>query len=255
MVKGTLCVSFALIIICSLALAGYGQGEAAQAEREAAAQAGGASKLASRTIRLPTVAAQVTVISALPAAERGAEMRGEPEFPASAASAENGFVELELGEEPLWIVERELPEVPNPKPELSPFGFHPAKAHGAGYDYAREIGVVWDRTGLYFMWVLVQPDLAERKYIWRQYDRYFDELPPGILPLKNITVAHDGMVKVPAVRRIPASKKARRSMSPSTWMGPPIAPRTLKHTPHGSRRRWNATTATARTTCPASVRR
>jgi hypothetical protein len=79
--------------------------------------------------------------------------------------------------------------------EDSPFGFHPATAPGEHpYEYAQDIGVRWDRSGLYFMWVLVQPDLGKKDYDWSRYDHLMEDVPEGMWLLRNITAAHVQMI-------------------------------------------------------------
>ena len=154
-------------------------------------------RAAGSTVRVPTTANEVTVISVLPAAQRGADIEGRPEFGTTSAEVADGFVTVEIDDEPVWIIEGSLPQADHLTADRSPFGFHPAPVRGVGYDSAREIGVVWDRCGLYFMWVLIQRDPVIEQYDWTQYDPYFKRLPEGMRVLKNITVAHDGMVERP----------------------------------------------------------
>jgi len=66
------------------------------------------------------------------------------------------------------------------------------------------------------MWFLVQPDIT-KGYYWQRFDEYFKILPYGIMPLKNITVAHDGMVNVSG-RRAPSGKVHRREIDLSQYL-------------------------------------
>ena len=149
-------------------------------------------------VRFSTIANKVRVIKSLPVGKSGVEIVARPEFTTRVRNREKSFVTLELTDEPIWVIEGNLPQTKNLKPELSPFGFHPASADEVGYDYANEIGVVWDRAGLYLMWVLGQRDTEKEEYNWKMFDQYFKKLPDGMKTLKNITVAHDGMVRRPA---------------------------------------------------------
>lgn len=63
-----------------------------------------------------------------------------------ASSAHPGATTAAGAEDPFWN---------------SPFGFHPATVRGPDpYRHAGDIGVRCDRSGLYFMWGLVQRDPA-----------------------------------------------------------------------------------------------
>lgn len=145
-----------------------------------------------------TIANKVKIIKSLPVGESGVEIRKRPEFITSTATGikKNSFVTLEISNEPIWIIEGDLPQTKNLKSEHSPFGFHPASLNGQEEDYslAREIGVDWDRAMLYLLWVFGQPDLEKKQYDWINYDRYFKNLPDGMKPLKNICVVMPGMI-------------------------------------------------------------
>ena len=147
-----------------------------------------------------TIANEVKIIKSLPVQENGVEIKGRPGFITSTATGikKDGFITLEISNEPIWIIEGRLPHTKNLRAENSPFGFHPASPYGYSEDYslAQEIGVDWDRAS-YLLWVFGQPDLNEKQYDWIKYDRYFKNLPDGIKPLKNISVVHDGMIERP----------------------------------------------------------
>lgn len=143
-----------------------------------------------REVRVPTSAAEVRIVRALPQGERVAE---RPEFREDRVAAKDGFVTLDVGDEPVWIVEGELPSERSAV-ERSPFGFHPASV-GDRYDDAGKIGVDWDRGGLYLMWILCQKDPSKAGYDWKMFDDYFKKLPEEMRPLKNITPAHPEMAR------------------------------------------------------------
>jgi len=149
---------------------------------------------------------KVEIIKALPSGEKGVDIGENPEFSKITSNVKNGIVQIELSDEPVWIIEGNLPAAKNLSQEKSPFGFHPADAGEEGYKYARDIGVTWDRGGLYFFWVLVQPDLKKKNYDWSKYDSYFQHLPCGFQTLKNITVCPDGAVKNSARHPFPSGK-------------------------------------------------
>ena len=172
--------------------------------------------LALGSIKVPTAAKVVRVVHALPAGERPAE---PPSFTEERHEARDGFVEVKLTNEPLWIIEGPLPNNEQLSHDKSPFGFHPASVHDDDYRNARQIGVVWDRGGLYLQWVLSQPD-PKGPISWAMFDRYFEHLPSGFCTLKNITVAHDGMVKHPG----------RRPMKRAPWLRPVDVTRHLEGT-------------------------
>lgn len=148
-----------------------------------------------RVVSFNTKSDKVEIIDALPKGRKGSEIENNPNYETIVVDVEKGIFEIELTEEPAWIIEGDLPSASVLKPDDSPFGFHPASINSMDYRYARDIGVVWDRGGLYLMWVLVQPDIR-KGYDWQRFDEYFRSLPPGMMSLKNITVAHDGMVNI-----------------------------------------------------------
>ncbi len=164
----------------------------------------------SRRINLKTKADKAQIIYALPEGEEGADIKNKPYFKDISVNISKGLAEVELTNEPIWIIEGGLPKTKKLKVNDSPFGFHPASINDRDYSYAQDIGVAWDRGGLYIMWVLAQPDLT-KDYDWQRFDKYFKILPYGIRPFKNITVAHDGMVNVKG-RRSPPGKARRKEI-------------------------------------------
>jgi len=179
--------AMAVLVIVSMALplAGCGKGES---------PGDGTGTL---EVSVPVNSRTAFVVDALPESESGLEIDGKPDISPRGVPVKDGYAELNITEEPVWLIEGELPEERALATEESPFGFHPASVQGANYEYAEEIGVVWDRGGMYLFWVLGQPDLNSDEYEWEIYDRYFQALPPGFMTLKNITVAHDHMVERP----------------------------------------------------------
>lgn len=170
----------------------------------------------SRRINLKTKADKVQIIYALPEGKKGANIQNEPYFRNISVTISKGTAEVELTNEPIWMIEGDLPKTKKLKVDDSPFGFHPASISNRDYSYAQDIGVAWDRGGLYLMWVLSQPDLAE-DYDWNMFDGYFKVLPHGMMPLKNITVAHDGMVDVKGRRRPPGRERLKK-IDPSSHL-------------------------------------
>lgn len=182
-----------LYVVALLVFAG-GVGPLALAETEA------------RTVRLPVQAKKVRVHPAVPDVSSGAEI---VDFEKAFASVEipvvDGSVSVEITRRPVIVV-AETPNDLEPKDpdaivEDSPFGFHPAKVRGDRrdrdtdpYRYAKDIGIKWDRCGLYFMWCIVQKSILGTDLHWSPYDAYFRGLPEGMRPLKNITVAHANMI-------------------------------------------------------------
>lgn len=76
-------------------------------------------------------------------------------------------------------------------PDASPFGFHPAGVSAPGYASsgfgdAQQIGVRWHRPPLYAFWFLVEPELGDRGYDWRQLDQQFGAVPRWFRVLANI---------------------------------------------------------------------
>jgi hypothetical protein len=143
-------------------------------------------KMLTKKFHFHIAADRVTVINALPEGQSGAEIKKKLQFAPTTKFAQDGLVILEIGHEPIWIIEGDLPEEHNLKLEDSPFGFHPAAQN---YDFAKEIGVDWDRGGMYLMWTAAQPDLNVEKYDWKVYDEYFLNFPDGMRTLKNITIS------------------------------------------------------------------
>ncbi len=146
-----------------------------------------------RRVRIPVAGETAGAVRALPEEATGAAVKERPTFEEETLPVRDGFVEVTVGEEPVWILVGTPPRERRLTLADSPFGFHPASVDG-DYGLAREIGVDWDRGGFYFMWVLSQPD-PQGEIGWEKYDPYFRGLPEGMLCLKNITVAHDGMVE------------------------------------------------------------
>jgi len=171
-------------------------------------ESAGASRklIAPRRVSFQTSASKARMINALPDKSTGAEINGKAVFNTFSAPVKDGKFEIALTDQPVWIIEGDLPDTKGLKPQDSPFGFHPAAVSVSrtdqDYAFARDIGVKWDRGGQYLMWVLAQPDLS-RAWRWDFYDRYFENLPKGMRTLKNITVAHDGMVQVQGRPKFP----------------------------------------------------
>ncbi|MDQ7780473.1 MAG: hypothetical protein RDV41_12325, partial [Planctomycetota bacterium] len=163
----------------------------------------------SREVRLRTAAARVEVVSALPAGETGSAKREEQQFARATVTAEQNTVKIDANTDPVWVVEGPLPEKKTLAPDRSPFGFHPASTPGDNYDCAGETGVTWDRGGLYVVWVFGQPDPGVEKYDWTTFDDYFKKIPADMLPLKNITIAMDPMVRLPGRPQVPEAKGRR----------------------------------------------
>jgi hypothetical protein len=177
------------------------------------------ARLAPVEVVFTTNAGRVKILNATPMSLSGAEVAGAPDFGEDTRDCENGKIVLELTNEPIWIIEGNLPKEKCLSADDSPFGFHPAAIKSGNfrqiYDYscAEDLGVAWDRDGLYLAWVLVQPVLYEG-YNWSMFDSYFKNLPRNLRPLKNITAVHDGMVKV-AGRRDGPGRGNRREVDVS----------------------------------------
>lgn len=175
-----------------------------------------ADEISHQVTAIPSKVQRVTCLTALPESQDGSQTNQAPKFMRATIDASEGMVQVPLSTEPSILIEGELPVEKRLRAADSPFGFHPASAPGIGYSYAEDIGVSWDRGGLYLMWVLLQPDLSKPSD-WGMSDRYFASLPPGILPLKNITIAHDGMVQVPN-RRKPPRRPGKKSLDVSSYL-------------------------------------
>lgn len=162
-------------------------------------------------LNLKTKAEKIKAVSALPTGNQGSDIRHAPDFNTILLNSKNGVINISINNEPIFIIEGDLPHSKQLSPDNSPFGFHPASGKNIGYNYAQDIGVVWDRGGgAYVMWILSQPNL-NGGYIWRMYDRHFQEIPSGMRPLKNITVAFDGLVNVPNRPSPPRVEKPGRN--------------------------------------------
>ncbi len=168
------------------------------------------NRVISHIINLKTKADKVQIINTLPEGKAGVDINNKPYFKTITINSKEQLSKIELTNEPIWIIEGVLPKTKKLKADDSPFGFHPAAINRRDYSYAQDIGVTWDRGGLYFMWILVQPDIT-KGYNWQRFDEYFKILPSGMLPLKNITVAFDGMVNVKG-RRSPPGKVRREEV-------------------------------------------
>ena len=163
--------------------------------------------------RLPTSASSVTAVLALPEKQRGDDIIGRPEFQTQRLAAKDGWAEISVSTEPVWIVEGELPAQTSVSADASPFGFHPALAPGFGFDFAEQIGVRWHRPGLYLMWVLGQPDLSSDNYTWELFDRDVRAVPPGMRQMRNLCVCHDAMVQIPRRPLLEAVKRPQIDVS------------------------------------------
>ncbi len=164
-------------------------------------------------VRLPTSASNVTVIHALPEGQRGADITGLPQFQTQTLTARDGRVEVVVTSEPVFIIEGELSAQPQGSADASPFGFHPALAPGFGFEFAQELGVRWHRPGLYLMWVLGQPDVADNNYVWELFDRDVRVVPPGMRQIRNLCVCHDNMVQIPGRPLLEAVKRPQINVS------------------------------------------
>jgi hypothetical protein len=73
----------------------------------------------------------------------------------------------------------------------SPFGFHSAVVIKPGYTNighvdAQNIGVRWDRGGLYASWFIIQTNLSQPVYDFGALDQQWRPVPAGISILANI---------------------------------------------------------------------
>lgn len=161
-------------------------------------------KLKKKVITLNVDSSQVLVCAGMPNLKNGSEIKGKPVFYQKKIPVKNGSLTVEVSQEPLWIIDGELAAEKRLPVDDSPFGFHPAsiKTRGLGKSYknALDIGVAWDRDGLYLYWALSQPD-RKQPYKWKLYDNYFRELPEEMRPFKNITTVPDGAVEVEGRRK------------------------------------------------------
>lgn len=143
----------------------------------------------SKEIKIPVSSDQVTVVTSLPSEKKGSDVVRFPTFNRFAGKVKDHVLFLDVSSEPVWIVEGAFPTTPQLKPENSPFGFLPAAVDDSDYSYALDIGVAWERGGIFpFFWSLVQTDPQVPVYNWQVYDRYFQHLPKSLCLIKNISV-------------------------------------------------------------------
>ena len=111
--------------------------------------------------------------------------------------------------------------------EDSPFGFHPALVAGSGYDYARDIGIRWNRPALYAFWFKVQADLNRQEYNWSDYDQQFSRLPEGMHIMANIATVPTsllidrrppGAASLPEERLMQEREQARRYVREGSYL-------------------------------------
>ncbi len=165
-------------------------------------------------VRVPVRFSEAVLVRAFPEGESGADPDETPTTGREVLRPEGGFVTVRIGKDPVWIAEGV--SGPARPAEASPFGFHPASVptpDGEDYSYAREIGAKWDRGGFYLMWALGQPDISLRNYSWDEIDLYFQQLPSGILALKNICPVQDAMIRSDGPRR-----PGRSGFDPKTYI-------------------------------------
>jgi hypothetical protein len=77
--------------------------------------------------------------------------------------------------------------------EDSPFGFHTSLIRNEypPYKSAQDLGVKWERPGLYAFWFLVQPtqtDIDNGIYHWEKLDEQYKKIPKGLNILGNIAI-------------------------------------------------------------------
>jgi len=104
---------------------------------------------------------------------------------------QKGAISLKITSQPVFILEDKpiLPLQMAKPSEQSPFGFHPAKVEDIKdpYQYALDIGVSWHRMKRYFIWPLVQRNIAKQAYDWTYYDDEIKEAQSqGLYLLPNI---------------------------------------------------------------------
>ncbi len=73
---------------------------------------------------------KVVVVDALPMSQQGVDVTGKPHFRSKIIHGKNGIFNIELTDEPIFIIEGDLPKTKVLPSEYSPFGFHPASGKG-----------------------------------------------------------------------------------------------------------------------------
>lgn len=107
------------------------------------------------------------------------------------ADLEKGVLSLKITPQPVFILEDKpiWPSQTVRPSEDSPFGFHPAKVDGIKdpYQYALDIGISWHRMKRYFIWPMVQKDIAKKEFDWAYYDDEIKQAQAqGLYVLPNI---------------------------------------------------------------------
>ena len=161
-----------------------------------------------REVRLPVASKTTLAVDSVPSAEKGADLKDFPSaFPTRTLEAKDGAVSLEVGREPVYVIDGDT-SLPSPVPtESSPFGFHPASVPGPKdpYGHAKEIGVRWHRAGMYAYWILVQPtqeDIDKGVFHWEQNDREWGLVPESMAIFGNIGLPERRESKEPGKPRL-----------------------------------------------------
>lgn len=162
-----------------------------------------------KTIKIRVDSNRIEVIAALPTEEKGADISGKPTFHAFTGKTKNKKLSLDISSEPVWIKIGGSSKSGKLSSEQSPFGFLPAGVDDTDYSYALDIGVTWERGGIFpFFWSVVQADPETPVYEWQAYDRYFQNVPQQLHLLKNISVT-----------RFPKAGMPRRLGAPGNFRG------------------------------------
>ncbi|MEK7233303.1 MAG: hypothetical protein AAB268_05780 [Elusimicrobiota bacterium] len=159
------------------------------------------------TLRLTVASRTVLVVDSVPSAGKGADIGVfSKAFKEKMLEAKGGAITLQVGREPVYVIDGAT-SLPSPVPAAaSPFGFHPAAIPDPKDPFgpAREIGIRWHR-GLYAYWILVQPtqeDIDRGVFHWEQNDREWGAVPESMAIFANIGLPERSQARDPGNPRL-----------------------------------------------------
>lgn len=133
----------------------------------------------------------MTIVHSVPSYCRGSDIKSyQDAFQRTTRTSVKGSVSLEVGREPIYIIDGDISRKGSVKAESSPFGFHPANTQCDRDPFGRavDIGVRWHR-GLYAYWIVIQrnrEDIEKGRFNWAENDREWGAVPRSMAILANI---------------------------------------------------------------------
>jgi len=178
-VKSSICFKISVLFsICLIILCTGAQSKSGSSNRTS-------------TVKISVRSGTVTIINSVPSSDRGSGIKNfKDAFHRATKSAVKGSVSLQVGREPVYIIDGDITGKNTVRAENSPFGFHPANIQGDRdpFGAAVDIGIRWHR-GFYAYWIIIQrtdKDIETGRFNWAENDREWGAVPASMAILANI---------------------------------------------------------------------